>query len=125
MFSTNLSIVCTAGIAILVSACASSDTPAPRSAMPAGPSVISGPGGGGGSGNFGGAPVIAGPAGCAGPIGEFQELIDRDAETGSLNPGVYNRVTTDLGNVKQACAAGREAEARSQLAAVKGRYGYR
>jgi hypothetical protein len=107
------------GIALLVSACASSDSPPPRSAMPAGPSVISGPGG------SGGAPVIAGPAGCAGPIGEFQQVIDSDAETGHLNPGVYNRVTTDLGPVKQACAAGREAEARSQLAAVKGRYGYR
>jgi hypothetical protein len=117
------SIVCVICIAFFVSACASSDSPAQRSAMPGGPSVISGPSGGGG--NFGGAPVVAGPAGCAGPIGEFQELIDRDAETGSLNPGVYNRVTTDLGNVKQACAAGREAEARSQLATVKGRYGYR
>jgi hypothetical protein len=92
--------------------------------MPAGPSVISGPGSSGG-GNFGGPPRVAGPAGCAGPIAEFQQLIDNDAETGYLNPGVYNRVTTDLGNVKQACAAGREAEARSQLAAVKGRYGYR
>jgi hypothetical protein len=71
------------------------------------------------------APVIAGPAGCAGPISDYQQIIDADAETGSLNPGVYNRVSTDLEGVKRACAEGKEAEARSQLATVKARYGYR
>jgi hypothetical protein len=90
-----------------------------------GPSVISGSGGSGSSFSGRAAPVIAGPAGCAGPISEYIQIIDADAETGSLNPGVYNRVTTDLGPVKQACAAGREADARNQLAAVKARYGYR
>jgi hypothetical protein len=109
-------IVPLAGFACLLAACASSDRPSPVSSTPAGPSVISG---------SSAAPVVAGPPGCAGPIAEYIQIIDADAESGALNPGVYNRVTTDLGAVKQTCAAGREAEARNQLAAVKARYGYR
>jgi hypothetical protein len=69
--------------------------------------------------------MIAGPAGCAGPISDYQQLIDNDAETGMLNPGVYNRVSSDLENVKRSCASGREKEALGQLASVKARYGYR
>lgn len=108
------------GVPLLLAACAGGDTPAPQASAPAGPSVISGSGGS----SFG-SPMVAGPPGCAGPISEYQQIIDRDAETGSLNPGVFNRVSTDLEGVKRACAEGREAEARSQLAAVKSRYGYR
>lgn len=109
-----------AAILLLLAACASSEWMSPSTSTPAGPSVISGSGAATPA-----APVVAGPPGCAGPISEYQEIIDRDAETGSLNPGVYNRVTTDLEGVKRACAAGREAEARGQLASVKARYGYR
>jgi hypothetical protein len=105
----------------LLAACTSSERIGPvASTTPGGPSVISG------GGSAAPAPVqVAGPPGCAGPISDYIQLIDADAESGHLNPGVYNRVTTDLGPVKQACAAGREAEARSQLASVKARYGYR
>jgi hypothetical protein len=114
-----------AAIVFALAACASSERMSPIASTPMGPSVISGPGGTG-SGYAGpAAPVVAGPPGCAAPIAEFVKIIDADAETGSLNPGVYNRVTTELGSVKQACAAGREADARNQLAAVKARYGYR
>jgi hypothetical protein len=109
-------------IPLLLAACASGDTGSYRtaSASPSGPSVISSSGAGGATG-----PMIAGPAGCAGPIAEYQQIIDSDAETGHLNPGVYNRVSTDLEPVKRACAEGREADARNQLASVKARYGYR
>jgi hypothetical protein len=86
-------------------------------AIPGGPTVISGSD----------APVtfVAGPPGCAGPISEYQRLIDRDAESGMLNPGVYNRVRTDLEPVKTMCAEGREKEAVDRLAAVRRQYGYR
>ena len=105
-------------------ACASNDAGFQTAATPQGPSVISGSGG---SAMAGGtpAPIVAGPTGCAGPISEYQQLIDSDAETGMLNPGVYNRVSVDLENVKKSCAAGREKEALGQLASVKARYGYR
>lgn len=116
-------ILFAAGFPLLLAACAS-DEGNYRNATPAGPSVISG------SGTSGGqmapmAPRVAGPPGCSGPISEYQQVIDRDAETGHLNPGVFNRVTTDLEAVKRACAEGREADARNQLASVKARYGYR
>jgi hypothetical protein len=111
--------------ALILAACSSSERIGPSTSMPAGPSVISGSGATslGPAGQP--APVVAGPPGCARPIADYIQVIDADAESGHLNPGVYNRVTTDLGPVKQTCAAGREAEARSQLAAVKARYGYR
>jgi hypothetical protein len=117
-----------AAIILLLAGCASSERMSPGASAPMGPSVISGQGSAGQGFAAPGAPaapVVAGPPGCAGPISEYIKIIDADAETGSLNPGVYNRVTTELGPVKQACAAGREADARNQLAAVKARYGYR
>ena len=116
-------ILFAAGFTLLLAACAGDGGNYPN-ATPGGPSVISG------SGSYSGqpapmAPTVAGPTGCAGPISEYQQVIDADAETGSLNPGVYNRVTTDLEAVKRTCAQGREADARNQLASVKARYGYR
>jgi hypothetical protein len=113
-----------AALSILLVACASGDGGSFRSssAAPQGPSVISGSGGSGG-GSF--AATISGPPGCAGPISEYQQIIDRDVESGMLNPGVYNRVSTDLEPAKRACAEGKEKEAQGQLAAVKSRYGYR
>jgi hypothetical protein len=111
------------GLPLLLLACASSDSSTPQGASPGGPSVISGSGAAGPS-SFG-TPMVAGPPGCAGPISQYQQIIDNDAETGSLNPGVYNRVSTDLEGAKRACAEGREKEALGQLASVKSRYGYR
>jgi hypothetical protein len=107
-------------LALLLAACAGDSVSNRPMATATGPSVITGLGGGG-------APFtpVAGPPGCAGPISDYLRLIDSDAETGHLNPGVYNRLRTDLDPVKATCAAGREAEARNQLAALKARYGYR
>jgi len=103
--------------AALLAGCASSFDPwsgAPRRVGPAGgPSVVSAP------------PMVAGPTGCSAPISEFLQVIDNDTQTGHLNPGVYNRISSDLGTVKTSCAEGREADARNQLAALKKRYGYR
>jgi hypothetical protein len=115
-------IALAAGLTLLLGACSSSDAPRPQSSIPSGPSVITGSGS---SGGIAPRAVVSGPPGCAGPISEYQDIIDRDAETGHLNPGVYNRVSTDLEPVKRACAEGREADARNQLASVKARYGYR
>lgn len=114
-------IALSALIPLALAACASNDSASyhtPSSTAPMGPSVISG------SGSTGGA-TISGPAGCAAPISEYQQIIDRDVESGMLNPGVYNRVSTDLEAVKRACAEGKERDAQSQLASVKARYGYR
>jgi hypothetical protein len=120
-----LRVLIVLGLPLLLAACASGDTPATQAAAPAGPSVISGAGSGAAGPSSFGSPMVAGPPGCAGPISQYQQIIDSDAETGALNPGVYNRVSTDLEGVKRACAEGREKDALSQLASVKSRYGYR
>jgi hypothetical protein len=79
----------------------------------AGPSVISG------------VPSVAGPAACSGPISEYLSIINRDSETGSLSPSVFNRVSEDMDGVRKTCAANRDKEALTQLASVKKKYGYR
>ncbi len=68
---------------------------------------------------------IPGPSRCAGPIGDFQGVIENDVGSGNLNKSVHARITAELEPVKAACAAGREADATRQLAALKARHGYR
>lgn len=114
-------LILSASLAGLLAGCASGYPGGyrpPASTGTAGPSVISG-------GGATGLAAVSGPPGCANPISEYQQIIDRDVETGMLNPGVYNRVSTDLEAAKRACAEGKEKEAVSQLATVKSRYGYR
>jgi hypothetical protein len=68
---------------------------------------------------------IPGPSRCAGPIGDFQGVIENDINTGNVSKSVHARITAELEPVKAACAAGREADATRQLAALKARHGYR
>jgi hypothetical protein len=67
----------------------------------------------------------AASAACGGAIGEFETIINSDAETGNLNKGVYRKIVAELGPVKANCSAGREAEASRALSAIKSRHGYR
>jgi hypothetical protein len=69
--------------------------------------------------------VSVASAGCGGAIGEFETIINSDAETGNLNKGVHRRIVAELGPVKANCAAGRDAEATRALTAIKSRHGYR
>ena len=64
-------------------------------------------------------------AACSGAIGEFETIINSDAETGNLNKGVYRKIVSELGSVKAHCSAGRDAEASRALAAIRWRHGYR
>ena len=69
---------------------------------------------------------LAGPAGCTKPIAEYEALVDRDVTTGYLSQSVYDRINEELAaGPRPACAAGREAEARAQLAHVRTSHGYR
>jgi hypothetical protein len=65
------------------------------------------------------------PAACGSAIGEFEAIINSDAETGNLNKGVHKRIVAELAFVKASCVAGRDAEAVRTLASVKSRHGYR
>jgi hypothetical protein len=64
-------------------------------------------------------------AACSGAIGEFETIINSDAETGNLNRGVYRRIVSELGAVKANCSGGRDAEATRALTAIKSRHGNR
>lgn len=64
-------------------------------------------------------------AACSGAIGEFETIINSDADTGNLNKGVHRKIVAALGPVKANCAAGRDAEATRALATIKSRHGYR
>lgn len=107
------------GLALLLGGCnATTGGPSrPSAALPGGPMVI--------SSSDATVTFVAGPPGCADPISEFQRLIDRDVESGHLNPGVFNRVRSDLEPVKQMCASGGEKEAVERLAGLRRQYGYR
>lgn len=63
--------------------------------------------------------------GCAGEIARFRAVLKNDVDTGNVGQSVYNRATADLGRGDAACAAGRQGEALSVLAATKSRFGYR
>ncbi len=51
-------------------------------------------------------------------------MVDSDVATGNLNKPVGDRFGADLARAAAACAAGRDGEALSLLAAAKSRYGY-
>ncbi|GJE69320.1 hypothetical protein [Methylorubrum podarium] len=70
------------------------------------------------------APLPAG-AGCGPSIARTQAIVETDVKTGDLSAPVGTRFSADLSKAAGACAAGREGEAMSLLAAAKARYGYR
>ena len=100
-------------LAVMVAACASTETPPPVSASAApGSGMVS-------------RPALVGPAACTKPIGDYEKIIDDDVTTGHLSKDVYDRIVNDLTGVRASCAAGRSGPALADLAAVKARYGYR
>ncbi|CAO4174428.1 Lipoprotein [Methylorubrum aminovorans] len=70
------------------------------------------------------APLPTG-TGCGPTIARTQAIVDGDVKTGDLSAAVGTRFGADLSKAAGACAAGREGEAMSLLAAAKARYGYR
>jgi hypothetical protein len=64
-------------------------------------------------------------AACGGAIGEFETIVNGDADTGNLNKGVHRRIIAELASAKANCAAGRDSDASRALAAIKSRHGYR
>jgi len=71
-------------------------------------------------------PALTGPPGCTKAIADYETIIDRDVTTGYLSQSVYDRINQDLtAGPRAACAAGRESDARAQLARVKNSHGYR
>ena len=107
--------VLSASSALLVlglAACSGANTPPPQA-------TAATPGGAATRG------ALVGPPGCTRPIAEYEAIIDRDVTTGYLSQSVYDSINGELSaGPRAACAAGREADARAQLARVKTSHGY-
>jgi len=99
-------------IGLSLAACNTDSTPPPTAAVAApGSATPRGP--------------LTGPPGCTRPIAEYEAIVDRDVTTGYLSQSVYDRINIELGGVRATCGAGREADARADLARVKTSHGYR
>ena len=70
-------------------------------------------------------PVLPAGTGCGPEIARTRAIVASDVATENLNKAVGDRFDADLARAADACAAGREGEARGLLAAAKSRYGYR
>jgi hypothetical protein len=62
---------------------------------------------------------------CTGELEHFQAILKSDVDKGYINRPVYEQVQPELRTAADACAAGRDAEARKLVQASKKRYGYR
>ncbi|MFG1396807.1 hypothetical protein [Roseixanthobacter pseudopolyaromaticivorans] len=96
--------------ALLLSACTTTSSPPAPSLASAAPA--------------GAADSTAGAASCTSALANFMKVVDADAASGNLNQSVFKRISADLATPKATCAAGKDSESRSQLAAIRARYGY-
>lgn len=89
---------------------ASNPAPAPVAYAPAGPRF----------------PVVAMPegSGCSAVLARYENVLKADLETGNVNKSVYEQIQSELSPARNACAGGRDGEARSIVAASKSRHGY-
>lgn len=70
-------------------------------------------------------PKLPEGAACTAELERFQTILRSDVEKGYINRPVYEQVQPELKTAAEACAAGRDAEARKLVQASKKRYGYR
>jgi hypothetical protein len=70
-------------------------------------------------------PSLPENAACTKELNHYQALLDTDVGTGNLNRSVYNEIEIDMSRAANACAAGKDAEARAIMHATKIKHGYR
>lgn len=63
-------------------------------------------------------------AGCDAVIARYRAVVKSDADTGNVNQSVYAQIDGEIRRAEAACSAGRDAEARSLIAASKAGHGY-
>jgi hypothetical protein len=61
---------------------------------------------------------------CAAVIARYRAVVESDASTGNLERPVYKRIAAEIAPAERACAAGRDAQARSMIATSAQRHGY-
>jgi hypothetical protein len=88
--------------------------PAPQAAAPVGPVARADLG-----------PALPAGAPCSAEVSSWQALQKSDLDSGNLDKSVYDQIQHETNAAAAACAAGRDGEARSLVAASKKRHGYR
>ncbi len=63
-------------------------------------------------------------SGCAAAVARYRAVAKADADSGNVNGTVFKQIEGEIAKAEAACAAGRDAEARSLVSASKARHGY-
>ena len=61
---------------------------------------------------------------CSGKIARYRAIQDNDLSMGHVVPSVYNQIKRETDAASKVCVAGREADAKSMVAASQRRHGY-
>jgi hypothetical protein len=61
---------------------------------------------------------------CTKAYTHYQAVLKADVETGNVQQSVYTQIQSELAPASTACAAGRDAEARSLIHASQEKHGY-
>jgi hypothetical protein len=61
---------------------------------------------------------------CSGKIARYRAIQDNDLSMGHVVPSVYNQIKRETDAASKVCAAGRDADAKSMVAASQRRHGY-
>jgi PBP1b-binding outer membrane lipoprotein LpoB len=101
--------------ALLLAGCNSSGAPPVAAAPPPAAASISVT-----PSNF----VMPAGSGCAGEIARYRAIQDNDLAMGHVAKSVYNQIKGEIAGAEQACAAGKDAEARAMIIASRKRHGY-
>lgn len=70
-------------------------------------------------------PKLPDGAACTGELTHYQTVLDADVSTGNVNRSVYDEIATELVPAANACAAGKDSEARAMIRSTKVKHGYR
>lgn len=69
-------------------------------------------------------PKLPDGAACTNELTHYQTVLDADVGTGNVNRSVYDEIETELVPAADACAAGKDTEARAMIRSAKLKHGY-
>ncbi len=70
-------------------------------------------------------PSLPENAACTKELTHFETFLEGEAGVGNLNRTVYDKIEIDMSRAANACAAGKDGEARAIVHSIKSTYGYR
>jgi len=69
-------------------------------------------------------PKLPDGAACTNELTHYQTVLDADVGTGNVKRSVYDEIETELVPAADACAAGKDSEARAMIRSAKLKHGY-